>query len=122
MATKSTFEDKIIAELKEANRKFKYEPIKIKYVIEANYIPDLVLGNGIIVELKGYFRVDAMTKMIAVKKANPTLDIRFVFMSSKSAVQGAKVRKNGTKMTCGEFAEKHGFPYAEKHIPTEWFN
>ena len=51
------------------------------------------------VEIKGYFRQDAQRKMRAVKKQHPEKDIRF-FSRADATIQGAKKRKDGTKMTC----------------------
>lgn len=93
-----------------------YETIRLSYLVQGNYYPDFVLPNGIIVEVKGYFDARARAKMIAVKKANPTLDIRMLFMNART-----KVRK-GSKMTYADWADKYGFPYAEHTIPVDWFN
>ena len=83
--------------------------------MKGNYLPDFVLPNGIIVEAKGYFDSRSRAKMIAVKKHNPNLDIRFVFMNSRN-----KLRK-GSKTTYAEWCEKYGFKYAESTIPLKWF-
>jgi len=96
-----------------------YETTSIPYVIQKNYIPDFTCikkenGEIVYVEVKGYFRVEDRIKMIAVKKTNPTLDIRFVFdknnkLSSKS------------KMTYSEWCCKYGFPCAIGDVPKDWF-
>ena len=39
-----------------------------------------------------------------------------------AVLKGAKKRKDGSKMTCAEWAERHGFLYAEKEIPDDWIN
>lgn len=122
MATKSTFEDRVAKKLKDAGVSFQYEPHAIPYSVERKYIPDLLIGS-VYVELKGYFRQDAQRKMKAVKSQNPDLDIRFLFQRASSPVQGAKVRKDGTKMTCREWADRYGFVWAEgESIPQEWIN
>jgi hypothetical protein len=87
--------------------------------VTRNYIPDLKIGD-IFIEVKGYFRSDAQRKMRNMKEQHPELDIRFLFQRNNSPVQGAKKRKNGTRMTCAEWAEKHNFIYAEEIIPEEW--
>ena len=92
-----------------------YEAIWLPYFVRGNYRPDFILPNGIIVEAKGYFDTRAQVKMKAVKLENPNLDIRFVFMNSKT-----KVRKN-SKMTYADWCEKQGFPYADGMIPLKWF-
>ncbi len=60
--------------------------------------------------------------MRAVKEAHPELDIRFLFMKASSRLQGAQKRKDGTYMTCAEYADKYGFEYAEGVIPEGWFD
>ena len=47
---KSGLEESIAWELLRQKVKFKYEPRKIKYFIEYNYIPDFLLPNGIMIE------------------------------------------------------------------------
>lgn len=113
---KSGFERTLAAQLRKAKVGFKYEPIKLPYVIEHNYHPDFVLDNGIIIEAKG--KLDALTraKMIAVKKAHPTLDIRFVFMRG-----GNKLSKR-SQTTYMQWAEKNGFPASDGVIPESWLN
>lgn len=99
---------------------YEYEKHKLPYSIPRNYIPDLKIGS-IFVELKGFLTVEDMAKMKAVKECNPGKDIRFVFQNAYASVQGARVRKKcGTKMKCWEWAENHGFPWANKEIPEEW--
>jgi hypothetical protein len=98
---------------------YEYEPCKFPYVVERGYVPDLLIGN-IYIEVKGYFRQDAQRKMRSMKEQHPDLDIRFLFQKGSSTVQGAKRRKDGTKMTCKEWAVKYGFEWAEGEIPEEW--
>ena len=87
---------------------------RIPYKEEHTYIPDFVLPNGVIIEAKGYFPSEDRTKMKAVKECHPELDIRFVF-------QRAKTKLNKTsKISYADWAERHGFPWADKEIPLEW--
>ena len=92
-----------------------YETYSLPYLIKGNYYPDFTLPNGIIVEAKGYFDSRARAKMVAVKKHNPTLDIRMLFMNSRT-----KLRK-GSKLTYADWCEKYGYPYADGNIPLSWF-
>jgi hypothetical protein len=112
---KSKYEEEIFKTAIKNGCEVAYETIKLQYTVTSNYIPDFILPNGIIVEAKGYFDVRAQVKMKAVKKANPTLDIRFVFMNSDN-----KIRK-GSKVTYADWCERYGFPYAEGMIPLKWF-
>lgn len=119
--TKGTFEARVVADLTDRGITYEYESTKLPYTVLRNYIPDLKVGD-MFIEVKGYFRQDAQRKMRNVKQQHPDKDIRFLFQRLDSPVQGAKKRKDGSKMTCAEWAERHGFLYAEKEIPDEWIN
>ena len=116
MKFRSGYEKTIYENVEENGLSVEFEPFKLSYLLKGNYLPDFVLPNGIIVEAKGYFDSRARAKMIAVKKHNPTLDIRFVFMNSKT-----KLRK-GSKLTYADWCSKYGFAFADGMIPLEWFN
>lgn len=92
-----------------------YETLNISYSVNHNYKPDFILPNGIIVEAKGYFDTRAQVKMKNVKRTNPELDIRFVFMNSRN-----KLNKS-SKMTYADWCEKYQFPFADGMIPLEWW-
>ena len=92
---RSSFEDKVLAKLRDDGKDFKYESMKLKYVISANYTPDIVLANGIIVELKGYFDADDRRKMKLIKEQYPDLDIRLVFQKANKTI--TKSSKRATK-------------------------
>lgn len=117
--SRSTLEERVQRNLDKRGVAYEYEPCKLPYVVERNYVPDLRIGD-MFIEIKGYFRQDAQRKMRNMKEQHPELDIRFLFQKNNSTVQGAKRRKDGTKMTCAEWAERHGFIYAEGIIPDEW--
>lgn len=110
---RNAFERGLGAQLKRAGVSFKYESLKLPYSIEANYYPDFVLDNGIIIEAKGILDRETKRKMSSVKRCHPTLDIRFVFYDAYKPIEGAK-------MSHGDWADKHGFPWAHKEIPVEW--
>ncbi len=106
-----TIYDTVIAE----GLEMKFEPFKLDYLLKGRYLPDFVLPNDIIVEAKGYFDARARAKMVAVKKHHPDLDIRFVFMNSKT-----KVRK-GSDATYADWCKRYGFLFADMAIPLKWF-
>jgi len=119
---KGTFEERVINKLEKAGVQFQYEPHNLPYTVERQYYPDLLVGD-IYIELKGFFRQDAQRKMKAVKAQHPDLDIRFLFQRASSPVHGAKKRKDGSKMTCAEWADRYGFVWAEgEQVPEEWIN
>lgn len=94
-----------------------YEPHKLRYVIEATYTPDFLLPNGVMLEVKGFFRPEDRRKMVAVKKAHPDADIRFLFQQPQNTIT------KSSKTTYAAWAEKHGFPWANAaQIPVEWFD
>ena len=102
---------------------YEYEQNKIHYVVpsrDAKYTPDFYIktrtGKTIIVETKGRFLTADRQKMILVKQQFPDLDIRMVF--SRSSIKISKQSKTTYAMWC----EKHGFPYADKVVPTEWLD
>jgi hypothetical protein len=117
---RSGLEDKVADELKAGGHKFEYEKLKIAYVKparKANYTPDFViLGNGVIIETKGRFLTEDRQKHLLVKDQHPSLDIRFVFSSSKTRISKT------SKTTYGMWCETHGFQYADKSIPTAWLH
>jgi len=121
LTSRSTLEERVQADLDYRGIAYEYEPCKLPFTVQRNYIPDLKIGD-VYVEVKGYFRSEAQRKMRNIKEQHPELDIRFLFQRNNSPVQGAKKRKDGTKMTCAEWAEKHNFIYSEGMIPDEWFN
>ena len=120
--SRSTLEERVMHNLDGRGVAYEYEPCKLPYTVERNYIPDLLIGD-VYVEVKGYFRQDAQRKMRSIREQHPNLDIRFLFQRGNSPVQGSKKRKDGTRMTCGEWAERHGFVWAEgEEIPDEWID
>lgn len=87
--------------------KIPYEYEKHKFTYRKTYITDLRLMNGIITEIKGEFDSEDMAKMLAVKRDNPDLEIRFIFCNSKTKIPNIKKYPK----TYGEWAEKNGFTY-----------
>jgi hypothetical protein len=112
---KSKYEQDVYTNVERNGLTVQYEPFSIPYLTKGNYYPDFVLPNGIIVETKGYFDSRSRAKMVAVKQHNPDLDIRMVFMNSRT-----RVRK-GSKMTYADWCEKYDFRYADGMIPLKWF-
>ena len=116
---KSGFEDRAIDLFKKHKVKADYEADKIEYVIRANYKPDFKCtdkdGNTFYIETKGYFDVEAVKKMKAVKETNPDLDVRMWFMSDKK-IPGRK------KMKYSDWCEKYGYKYhIGESFPKHWF-
>lgn len=114
---RSQLEEKIAAQLDKARLPFDYEESYLPFVQPATnhkYNPDFVLHNGIIIEAKGLFDVDDRKKHLLIKKQYPTLDIRFVFSSTRTKISAA------SKTTVAEWCEKNGYKFSEKVIPAAW--
>lgn len=106
--------------------KFEYETEKLEYTVAGRYIPDFIIrtkdGNKIYIETKGNgrsFDGPVRRKMVAVKKQHPDKDIRIVFYADGKI--GPK-RKDGTRLTQGEWATKNGFKWAIRTIPESWLD
>lgn len=117
---RSGLEDVVAAQIMElTGTAAEYESFRLEYIKPARksrYTPDFKLPNGIIIETKGRFMTDDRQKHILIKEQHPHLDIRFVFSSST-----ARIRK-GSPTTYADWCRKHGFQFADKRIPKEWFN
>lgn len=116
---RSGFEEKLYEQSIRRGHELVYEPASpiIRYVVPARYIPDFQLSNGVFVEAKGWLKPRDRAKMLRVAKENPDLDIRFVFQRANG-----KISKSTNALTYWQWAEKHGFPWAEGNIPEEWFS
>ena len=115
-AYRSGLEVDIAKDLRKRGEKFKYETLKVKWVLHENktYTPDFILPNGVIIEAKGRFTLQDRKKHLAIKKQQPELDIRFVFSNSRGKLY------KGSKSTYASWCEKFGFQYADKRIPDDW--
>ncbi len=112
---RSGLEELVVQALLNEQLLFEYEPFKITYQKKpSKYTPDLLLENGILVEVKGYFDADDRAKHLLIKEQHPNLDIRFVFQNSKK-----KIHKS-SNTTYGDWCHAHGFLFADKEIPYEW--
>ena len=113
---RSGLELTIAEKLKTDKVSFRYEAVKIEWqdLAYRTYTPDIILDNGIIIEVKGRFMAADRRKHLAIKKQHPKLDIRFVFESSRR-----KLRK-GAKSTYAEWCIKYGFKYYDRIIPEDW--
>lgn len=115
MAFRSGLEEKVADLLFNLGVRYEYESTKLPYILQCCYTPDFILPNGVMLEVKGRLTVEDRRKMLAVKKSNGDLDIRFVFQSPYN-----KIIK-GSKTTYAKWAEKNGFKWCAYHsIPIEW--
>ena len=114
---RSGLEDVICAELTKKGVKYEYETLTLEYVQpekKRKYTPDILLPNGIVVEIKGRWVTADRQKIAMVVKQYPEMDLRMVFSNSRAKISKA------SKTTYGDYCEKLGIPYADKMIPDEW--
>lgn len=100
----------------------KLHPKRIPYVIEREYEPDFQYGKTLI-EAKGRFR-DRLesSKYIHVRNCLPKgYRLVFVFMNPKTPMPGSKRRKDGTRLSMGEWATINQFKwYTPRTLPPSW--
>jgi len=100
-----------------AKPKVLYEPMKVPYTIQATYTPDLVMPNGLVVELKGLLTVEDRRKLISVKQQYPEVNIALLFQNCDTRLTPR------AKTTYAEWAIKNGFMFANGvRIPEPWLN
>ena len=115
MKFRSGLEERIAELFENLGVIYEYESTKVPYVIQHNYTPDFLLANGIYLEAKGYWDAEDRRKMLAVKKANPDLDIRMVFQTPYNTIS------KKSKTTYAQFCDKHEIPWTTfTDIPVEW--
>lgn len=103
-----------------------HHPNKIPYVSRHTYEPDFkkVIGDKVLyVEVKGRFRDNAESrKYIDVREVlAEDEELIFIFQDADKPMPFAKKRKDGTKYTHKEWADKNNFRYycAKKGLPKE---
>jgi len=112
---RSKLEEKVADLLEGLGISYEYESEKLSYTIEHNYTPDFVLPNYTYLETKGYWDAADRRKILAVKKANPEIDLRMVFQAPYNTIS------KKSKTTYAMWCEKHAIPWTSYHnIPLEW--
>ena len=101
---------------------------KVEYTIEHKYEPDFIRtinGTKILLEAKGRFwDYEEFNKYVWIKKALPAdIELVFLFANPNAPMPAAKVRKDGTRRSHGEWATANGFRwFSEDSIPDDWIN
>lgn len=114
---RSGLELRVWTNLKSRVKGASYESMKIKYVVpekQRSYTPDIILPNGIILEVKGRLVKADRDKHLLIKEQYPDLDIRFVFQCANN-----KIRK-GSQTTYAMWCEKNDIKWCEKVVPIAW--
>ena len=92
----------------------KYHTDKVSYTSEHTYEPDFVYKHYLI-EAKGRFRTrDEATKYIWIKRSLVFEELVFIFQNPKTPMPGAVRRKDGTKQSMAEWANKNGLKWYTK--------
>ena len=112
---RSDLEGLVADQLEKQRVEFTFEPSRIKYEVTKKYTPDFLLPNGILIEVKGWFKSEDQRKHKLIKEQHPEIDIRFVFGKLKNKVQGGR-------FTCQEWCEKYDFQFAESIVPNSWIH
>lgn len=97
---------------------------KIPYTIPKEYTTDFIHPDEpkTLIEVKGRFRDRSeASKYIHFRKSNPEYNIVFIFANPGLKMPGARPRKDGTKQSHAEWADKNGFIwYSALNVPTRY--
>jgi hypothetical protein len=105
---------------------WKHHVNPVEYIIEHTYHPDFVKEinkKTILLEAKGRFwEYSEYNKYVWVKKVlPPNVELVFLFADPSAPMPQAKMRKDGTKRSHGEWASANGFVwYSVDSIPAKW--
>ena len=112
---RSKLEENIANLLEGLGVSYQYASEKLSYTIEPTYTPDFVLPNYTYLEAKGYWDPADRRKILAVKKANPEIDLRMIFQSPYNTIS------KRSKTTYAKWCERHDILWTSYHdIPIEW--
>lgn len=104
----------------------KHHPDKIRYTVEHLYEPDFVYHHPtgtVLIEVKGRFRTSTeAAKYNWIAKGLPKqYELVFLFQNPSLPMPFAKKRKDGTKQTHSEWAERNKFRwYCKDTVPKIW--
>lgn len=111
---RSSLENKIVPDA--LARGAEYEPIALPYPCgERKYKPDLVLPNGIAIEIKGWFTPADRAKTERVLKQYPGLELRFVLQRPETTLDGR------SKTTNAMWLDARNIKWAKGAIPASWY-
>ena len=123
----SGFERKLYAILDPTEANYHPDNCKLYYTVTSGYEPDWVVwnddGTTIYGEAKGRFRDAAEArKYRAVRDSlKPTEELVFIFQNPKVPMPNAGKRRDGTKHSISEWADKYNFTwYTAETLPEHW--
>ena len=112
---RSGFEGQVADDLSNNGVYWEYEQRKYNLVIPRSYTPDFVLGNGIVLEVKGYFDQEDRRLIKLFKEQHSDVDIRMVFQKPHQ-----KLTKTG-RMTYATWCDRYNVPWCQgPEIPKDW--
>lgn len=113
---RSAFEQRVAEGIKALGADYDYETVHFLYEVNERkrYTPDFVLPNGVIVECKGRLTPADRKKLLLIKEQHDEVDLRLVFMYPNNKLSAK------SKTRYWEWAEKHGFKWADNNVPEEW--
>jgi hypothetical protein len=125
---KSMGEVKCAADMSKRKIRYKYEEVTFEYQQKVqHYTPDFVIkrkgSTPLYIEYKGKMDYATRTKMLAVKRCNPDINIAMVFENAKNGITKRKRKKDGTYSVPTKYwqwAEKNGFLWSEHTVKKEW--
>lgn len=101
---------------KDKLKDWEFHPNEINYTVPHRYEPDFKStkhGRTVLLEVKGRFRERSeASKYLYIREAlKEEEELVFIFYKADTPMPHAKRRKDGTKQTHGEWAEKNNFRY-----------
>ncbi len=102
---RNPFEKRCAAKL---GPEFAYEPLKLSYTLECQYLPDFVdVANKRIVESKGLFDAADRRKILAVKAQHPDWTVEIWFTNPNKTISKT------SKTTYADWCRKNGIAWAK---------
>lgn len=112
---RSGFESKVAKDLTNNGVYWEYEQRKFDLVIPRSYTPDFVLGNGVVLEVKGYFDAEDRRLIKLFREQHPDVDLRMVLQKPHQKLQ------KGGRMDYAGWCEKYNVPWCEgPSLPQDW--
>lgn len=104
---RSNFEKEVAKKLKG----WKYESCTLDYTSRHSYLSDFSKRKTLI-EVKGRFRTAGeAAKYLDIRRDNPKYKLVFLFMNPTTPMPNSRKRKDGTRYTVSEWAEKNNFKW-----------
>jgi hypothetical protein len=120
----SGFDSKLEVTLSKKMKACNWKPDSVPYTVEKKYNPDAQFGTTLI-EIKGRFRThEEAAKYLWIRdNLQGGQELVFVFSNPNTAMPRAKRRKDGSRRSVSDWADKHGFRwFTPSSIPDEWNN